>query len=345
MDLSTTIAIAGLAVSFAGGLVARFWVESVEREGTTRRQLTWAGWVSAGISVVSLLVAIGALFIHPPGEGLPNQPLTSLDLRLEFSSRDPKFWQTMKTGQEAIMDNATESQGGVPPSPFSYVDFRSAMLPLLGHLARVGPPAKTTEEQPGPPDPESIAVLVPLDESQNAVLAFAEIGPGVTWRDAAKSEDQRWTSRLSDTPELQHRLPSVGVKLADAGGGLSRYTLSWTVDAAGLGAWVHKANPGMTPTARLPHTLKVAILYDIAVVPFREPNFAQSLSQGLWHHDSRSVDVSAASLGDVRLTVGVNGVADATVHYRLKRAYRQPVVDEYDDPLGASCTIFEFEAT
>jgi hypothetical protein len=67
MDSQTTLTIItflGLAVSFIAGLLSQLWKGSIEVEGQLRKQLTPAGWLSLGISLVSLMGSIASELIR-----------------------------------------------------------------------------------------------------------------------------------------------------------------------------------------------------------------------------------------------------------------------------------------
>jgi hypothetical protein len=109
------------------------------------------------------------------------QPLTSLSLHWKFASANAALSEAMRKGAERSARNSEEEQGGVPEVPFDIMEYEAALIPLLSHVARIGDARKAGDipESDLPVEgvlKQSIAVVIPLDESQNAVLSFGEIG-------------------------------------------------------------------------------------------------------------------------------------------------------------------------
>jgi len=370
MDLHDKLRIVtyvGLSVGFLAGVTSQFWKSSVEIEGTTRKQLTTAGWISFGISLVGLLTGVGSEIIrhkleYEAGQSsqqrtneliASTQPLTSLRLQWTFSASDPKLWKVMQDGETEIQENAESSQGGVPRTPFEFVDYKAALLPLLSYIARVGPPRLDDDQLEGDGsrllDDNSIVVLIPLDDSQNAILSFGQIGSGVSWyqRGEATAPSAGFkTSSLQKEPRPGESIPHASTNLAPTGGGVSTYSIDWSLDPATLANSIDRVNPNVSSTAKLPRVLMIAIFYNIRTLPFREADFATTYATNLWtggDYDKRNIDFKSA-MTDVELSLAVNGAQVPIYRYTLKKIYEKHVVDQYDDEIGTRCTMLEFEA-
>lgn len=64
MDLLTTITITSLVISFFAGVISQIWKGAVEIEGKLKKRLTPAGWLSLGISLVTLLTSLGSELVR-----------------------------------------------------------------------------------------------------------------------------------------------------------------------------------------------------------------------------------------------------------------------------------------
>src|SRR5262249_2845812 len=123
------------------------------------------------------------------------QPLSALSLQLHFASSNSRLRKRMRDGEDRVMENAMSSQGGTPAVPFEVVDYEEKLLPLLRYVARIGPRVydDRIELENEKVDEHSIVVLMPLDESHNAILSFAHISSEVSWY---------WSSNSTDSPAV-----------------------------------------------------------------------------------------------------------------------------------------------
>lgn len=370
MNLDSTLTIVtyvGASVSFLAAVIALFWKITVEVERSTRKRLTPAGWVLLAIFVIGLLTGLASEVIrlkikHKEEQSAQKaqqrfvssmQPLTSLSIHWQLSSADPALWQIMEDGRNAIKENAESTQGGVPESPLEAVEYEAELLPLLSYIARVGPRPSDDElddDSERKIDKDSIAVLIPLDDAQNAVLSFGRIGSGVSWykRDQATALSAGFdTTRFRKKARTGDSIPYVSTNLSPTAGGTSTYVIDWDLDPATLANSIDRRNTNVPSTAKLPDVLKIAIFYDIETLPFREGDFANSFATNLWARSdylTQEIDLKSA-LKAVELSLAVNGSQEPTYKYRLKRIYRQRMVDQYDDEIGTRCTILEFETS
>lgn len=368
MNLHDTLRIVtyvGASVSFLAAVTALFWKSTVEVEGSIRKRLTPAGWVLLGIFLVGLLTGFASEVIrsnikYEEGRSAQRnqqrfvssmQPLTSLSIHWQLSSADPALWKIMQEGKDAIRENAESSQGGVTQSPLEAVEYEAALLPLLSYIARVGPKPSdddVDDDSEGKIDKGSIAVLIPLDDAQNAILSFGQIGSGVSWH---KHDQPTALSAGFDTTRFRKKaregnsIPYASANLSPTAGGTSTYIIDWDLDPATLANSTDRMNSAVPSTAKLPDVLKIAIFYDMRTLPFREGNLATSYAMNLWTGGGylvQDIDLKGA-VKDVEVSVAVNGSQTPTYRYKLKRVYAQKIVDQYDDEIGTRCTILEFE--
>jgi hypothetical protein len=275
------------------------------------------------------------------------QPLTSLHFKWEFSSTDPALWNLMRNGEQEIRENAESSQGGVPRIPFEAMDYNAALIPLLSYIAKIGPSAHGTDVYE-PSSTNSFVVLMPLDESRNAVLSFGRVEPEVTWYDGGEPfalSSGSTTSKLQKEARSGKTIPSASTTLGKSKTDESKYCISWDLDPLTLANSVDRINSAILPTAKLPELFKIALFYEIRTLPFREGDFANSLAVSLWTAESYlidPIDIKKRSFKDMRITIRVNGNQKPRC-YSLKRIYGQRIEDQYSDSIDTQCVILDFE--
>lgn len=365
MDPHNTLRIVtyvGLSVSFLAAVISQLWKSSVEVEGTIRKRLTPAGWIWLAISLIGLLAGVLAEVIRSQtqsGNGQNNpqlllastQPLTSLSLHLQFSSTDPKLWKTIQDGEREIHENDESTQGGVPETSYEEMDYEAVLLPLLSFIARVGTKSDhddVNDYGSGPPDKRSIAVLVPLDDSRNAILSFGEIGTRVSWFKASEASALSagfYTSHLRKEPRRGSSIPRVSTTLSKTVEGTSTYRINWDLDPATLAGSIDRMNSAVQSTTKLPTALKIAVFFDMGTLPFKEADFAVNYVD-LWDtgdYGRTAINIDGA-LKDLEFSMTVNGSRELTYTYRLTRIYRQKLLYKGVDEVETRCTILEFQA-
>jgi hypothetical protein len=283
------------------------------------------------------------------------QPLTSLSLHFQFYSEDLTLWNSMKEGEAEIKANDESTQGGVPIVPFEVEMYRAEVLPFLSFIAHLESPGETRKPDDslgGAIDITSIAVLISLDDSRNAILSFGQIDRKIDWdpyfthiESAPVSAGFSTSMVLFSKPtRMQNSLPSADVSLSKTRAGGSRYSIEWDMDPVTLANSIDKLNPAIPSTANVPKRLMVAILYDMGELPFAEGNFAKTSIRNLWiASDPRdeSVDVSKV-VKDFELSISVNGTE--LPNYKLTSVIRRDLQDNFDDYPNIRCTILEFDS-
>jgi hypothetical protein len=274
------------------------------------------------------------------------QSLTSLHFNLQFDSASPELWQRMKEGQDEIDKNNLSGQGGVPAVSFEAVEYDEALIPLFSYLARIAdgkhPQDKTNSTQSN----GSLVVLMPLDESENAILSFGKIDSDISWFKgdgesliSAGFLDGRGFKAGNSTPSVVTNLATNPKR------GTSSYVVHWDLDPNTLAKSINRRNLHIPPTAKLPRIFKVAILHTMKILPFRHNNFAEPHAANLWNDVgiNRHELPIGPELRNAVVNLEVNRVRQT--RYALKRIYTLDLIDENDDEFETSCTLLEFEAT
>jgi hypothetical protein len=191
-------------------------------------------------------------------------------------------------------------------------------------------------------------VLIPLDDSQNAILSFGQIDTDTSWYEdrGMSSISAGFVKSLDRRTQVGNSTPMVTTRLAtNPNRGISNYAIDWDLDPATLSNVIDRKNTAIQPTAKLPRILKVAILYDVRVLPFQRNNFALPYAN-LWNHEKGTYKYVATgeALRNAMLTIEVNGFRETKYRYVLKRVYELTLIDDSDDDIDAGCTLLEFEA-
>lgn len=275
------------------------------------------------------------------------QPLTSLAFSWQLTSASPTLWKSMTTGQEEIQENNESAQGSIPRVPYEAMEYESALLPLLSHVARLGnkKPSDTADVSRGS---NTVVVLIPLDESQNAILSFGQIDTDISWANETAGGKSLSAGFLGSRGfQVGNSTPSVTTQLATRANRMSNYLISWDLDSATLKTAIDRKNADIQPTAKLPAILKVVIFYDVTMLPFQKNNFSVPYAINLWKHNEnfRQYVPMGPELMNAKFMLEVNGVRQTNNGYVLKRMYKVNLLDEYDEDIETACTVLEFEAT
>lgn len=286
---------------------------------------------------------------------MASQPLTSLSLRWQFKSNSTALWDVMKKGEVEFERNGeSQAQEGEARIPYDVVRRYWTLLPLLSYVARLGEKARPNGVaiSRSRDKDKSIVVLMPLDDAQNAILSFGDVGSKVNWYDdrpPPKGTPQRLLAagfaKTNDKGTRRGGLtPSVTIKLAsDRGQSESSYVIDWTIEPGALAAAVDRANDAIVTTAKLPTTLKLAVFYDIGILPFQRNHFGAPQA-ALWDEELAGEGIAFDSdLKDTHLIVKINGLAERERRYRLKKMYSLGLSDKLGVKVDTACTLLEFE--
>jgi hypothetical protein len=225
----------------------------------------------------------------------------------------------------------------MPVTPFAAAEYRWSLLPLLTNLARTGDREDRTGDEPRG---DSTLVLIPLDDSQNAILSFGEVPSDALADDRGKPVAAGESSvRQGDGGST----PWVTTK--ERRGRLANFGIEWDLDPATLAAEVSRRNAHIAPTASLPQRLGVILLHDIRQLPVQPANYSIPRAVNLWDRNGygREKVTLPPDMAAMRLILEANGFRQITHSYRLARAYRIDLRDEYDDDIEAGCLLLEFE--
>jgi hypothetical protein len=262
----------------------------------------------------------------------------------------------MKDAQAAIDQNSQDEQGGVPEVPYDAEEYQQRLIPLMSFVAHIGEGTKGVKSYDdtrhmlqdsspaGKATRKSVVVLLPLDDSQNAVLSFGSIGDGSQWHTTGDAKLSSGFAPLDNAARASDSTPAVEAVLSKD---RSRYTIDWDLDPVTLAGAIGRTNQAIAATANLPRTLIVAVLYDMDLIPFMKDDFAVNYADNLWsknENDRIYITPGSAFAGNT-LAVQLNGLAERKYIYSLKHLYKLTLSNdaELNTNLGVGCTMLEFE--
>jgi len=316
--------------------------ETLNISRATSASLKTAG--DLAISMATSLVETRRLRTQADELLVSTQPLISLTLHWRFRSADTTLREKMMDGEVKISKNAESGQGPSPETPFDVEEYRDTLLPLLSYIARLGHPFPgdlPTYDESGPVDRTSIAVLIPLDDSQNAILSFGWIDPQVSWH--AGNTSTLSAGFIGSGPARRgSSVPYASEDLFSSRTKIPTYSVNWSLDPTTLANSIDKMNSAVLTTAKMPGTLRVAIFYDMRTLPFSKGNFGTTYAANLWDKPGAHEDrVDIRKVQGFELSLTANGMRLPA--YRLKNIVRRTLIDTYDDAFSTRCTILEFE--
>lgn len=165
---------------------------------------------------------------------MAGQPLTSLAINWHFESTSPELWQRIKDGAVEIDENAEDAQGPSHPVPLEAMEYQEALIPFLSRVARIASDRKAKDESHPEQAADTVIVLIALDDSENAILSFGQIGNGVGWfKDQGEPSISAGFLNSQGFPE-GNSIPAVLSSLAANRRGRSSYAVNWNLDPVTL---------------------------------------------------------------------------------------------------------------
>jgi hypothetical protein len=206
---------------------------------------------------------------------------------------------------------------------------------------------------------ENFLVLIALDDSYNTILSLGTLDLSVKWNHKESTMFKGVVGALSGGISLCHDhysdcMDSQAYRAAtrqvanwptmDAGD--DGATIRWRIDPVTFANAVDRQIANSTPMARLPSSLKIAILFEIRNLPFSSGNLARPVSESFWETDTARDPEPLRGLPlESRLSLAANGIAEWTYSYRLTNAAEVVLVDaDYGEPVfDARCLLLTYE--
>ena len=338
--------------------------ELTVKDAVGDKKLTTAGRVAISLTIAGLLISLISEDLHRRDVEasrkeqiiaetrrtnaiiVGGQQLSSLSLHLAFTSTNAALWDAMDKGKKEIQENIELTQGGLPLTPFDLEEFEAAVVPLLSNVAyMVGGASKN--EAKATAEKQSVVALLALDPSHNTILSLGTLIPETRWSNSQGTTLLSAGFLMAQGARTGGSTPHVEAKLGSPRRAVSEYSLDWDLDPDTLYNSINRRNMAVPPTAKLPDTVKLALLYDISQLPFTKNNFALALVS-LWDKNEYardSIDLGPGQFSIATVAIEVNGVADPRYNYSFRKVYKLRLLDEFDEEVDASCIIFEFQQT
>jgi hypothetical protein len=354
----------GLSLAAASSIWATVNELTVTANG--RKHLTAAGRVSIMLTIIGLVIsiisedlqrraALSAQAAQIAAEAkrtneiiVAGQPLTSLKLNWAFQGLDADLMQRLQKGNDDAWAYIADQQGERDASQNEAVLREKVLYPFLVALCRRF--ARGIKEK-GYSD---VVVLLALDDDQNAVLSFGLLAREKSWSLAAAGTTAKPASPLSleigshgyeGNPALAN-WPNLERDKTTA-------TIEWRLDPSTLAKSFSRQNQFVALTAKLPNILRIAILFDIEVLPFKEGNFALAEDQDFWKLPDNIDNIIDPFRGKVELItkdfsssvrIVPNNSPVVVYDYILTQVYQTLFLTSYGDPImDVHCLVFEFK--
>lgn len=361
-----TLKYAGLALAASSSIWATFNELTVTTpEG--HKRVTSAGVVSIGLTLLGLLISFVSQDLERRRATkvakeqlateatrtneiiIAGQPLTSLSLTWSFYGIDRGLAELLKKGDDEALAFIMDQQGNRGGEENRALYRGMQLYPFLLGLARSF--AKVSSK----PDLFSILTLVALDDDPNTVLPFGLIDNKVlsTWLQHSK------TSEVPSLPSVETNMnaylgnsdlrnwPSLETSESDV-------IVSWRLDPSTFAKCISRQNNFVAPTAKLPHPLRIAALFDVAGLPFKPGNFALPVDENFWnfpdYQDNRNSNfrgtldpITSDFTSSVQLVP--NNSALVAYSYKLSGVYETLFRDGYGEAINClRCIVMEYEA-
>jgi hypothetical protein len=346
-----------------------------------RRKLTRAGVASIAMTLIGLVTSIVSEDLQRRHEAraqkeqvaaeakrtndiiIAGQPLRSLEVTWKLGGFDNALADLLDKGNKKALHIIEYEMQGERSAEQNNAVFREQVLyPFLVWLSRrfadkavEGNAKDKSEDKERAKDRDgSIVVLFALDDDQGAVLPFGYLEKLKPWGWHGDVEKQKEADSVPSLEVGSHaELGNSDLESWPAFKGRgTEATISWRLDPQTFFRAVNKQNEHVAPTAKLPDSLRIAVLFDIGHLPFEIGNFALAQDRNFWkfpdYHDSQNsyfrgkIDpITPAFTSSVKLVP--NNSALVSYHYALDRVYETLFLDGWGEADGhVRCLIFEY---
>jgi hypothetical protein len=279
---------------------------------------------------------------------IAGQPLTSLNLTWAFRGLDSGLVQLLKKGNDDANAFIVDQQGERDGQQNSAVFRERQLYPFLVALLR-----QFTKDNTKGGD-SNVTVLFPLDDDQNAVVPFGFLDKEKAWLGPAASE----AVKPANVPSLEigshEYIGNTGLlNWPDLQSDGTNATITWRLDPSTFAKSFSRQNQFILPTAKLPTILRVAVLFDIKVIPFATSNFALAFDQKFWNFPDYDDGQNRNFRGKVPLITNdfsssvqlvPNNSSIVVYNYSLAQVYETLFRDSYGEANSDSrCLVFEYK--
>jgi hypothetical protein len=347
----------------------------------TGKTLTRPGYVAVGITVLGLLISVISNVLSDQEarkrrEGeiaaevrrtqqiiLASQPLTSLDLEWSFSELRPSVRTQLTNAEARELEWHQDMQRDVGREEGQEINRSYVMWPTLLALARDAAGSRRDESRVSPAEAApsaDVLVLIGLDDDRNTMLSFGKLDPSVQWNNKAGSLFKGVANALSGAISFcqdyytdcleadSYRAASRKINSWPimSSNQLGSARIRWSLDPDTLTNSIDRQAAAAVATARLPTTLRIAILFDIRNLPFDSGNLAKPLSRSMWTRSTKQAsDQHSELLFASTLRLVANNIVESTYEYGLENISETEITDDDygEEVFNARCLLLTYE--
>ncbi|MGV3662024.1 MAG: hypothetical protein ACO1TE_17700 [Prosthecobacter sp.] len=348
------------------------------------KKLTRAGYIALFFTIAGLLLSVISTFLADREAAqaqqtellaeirrtrsiiLASQPLKSMRFQWTISNWGASLRQQMEHALAEEIAVHEDSQRNIGSEEGTEINRDNVLLPMLRALAFTlcdpgtegAPLAGNTRDVDNNDDDEdsrrssNMLLLFSLDEDRNTILSLGSLTEPVTWNHDAQPLKEEPLSVLSGAVMGSQKTTRPIDQWPVANRAPDGIKITWNVNPRTLVAATDRQNNGVTPTARLPETFKMALLFDIHDLPFHGTNLALTTAKSFWEMDENNSPGSRSkgkpqpkpSLAS-KLIVEVNGIEDAPYVYELKQIGETRIEDDDygEESFQCRCLLMTFQ--
>lgn len=331
------------AISSVWGIKAE-----VTKEVRGRRVLTREGYISVLLTVFGFVVTIVSTIVEDYQNAidqenaiqadirktnriiLSGQPLTSVKFRWDFNSVESHVLDIVRKGDSTARQDIMEEQGERGASQNGPWFRYHKLYPFINTLVSdtVG---KTTRP---------FVMLISLDNNQHAVLPIGFLTDSTTMRGISiDATNQSMPVGVETESSIAAGFHGFGDAMNNHPGISARadtVTIGWDLNPYTFSNAVNKQISSINPTANLPDTLKIMLLFAFKELPFSSVNFSLSPRYSIWETDpddsylnespaNSIINNSLLKGSSIELTP--NDLRGQTVYYNFVNAYVKNITD------------------
>jgi len=354
----------GLGLAAGSSIWATLNVLTVTTPGG-HRKLTAAGYVAIGFTVLGLVISIVSDDLQRRSAAasqraqieaeskrtneiiIAGQRITSLNVTWKIRGLDDELSKKVKqTGDEASVF-ISEQQGHRSAEQNSYVYRIYQLYPFLADFShRFVKPGKNADQN------RNALVLIALDDDYGAVLPFGFLLSDDIRRPLANDKKAPLPETIEIATDDEDSHPKIlnWPHLSLDGG--KDVVLQWRLDPATFANAIQRQNQFIVPMAKLPNTLRLAVLFDIGDLPFAAGNLSLPRDQNFWNYpdykDHKNTEfrgrvdyVTKSFSSSIQLVP--NSSSFVSYNYDLKQVYETLFRDSYGEAdRRIRCIVFQF---
>lgn len=317
-----------------------------------RKRLTRGGYISISLTLLGFLISVGSTVVEDRQKSieqenalradirktnriiLASQPLTSMTLFWEFHEVADSVVRIVTDGTRIADSLVGHEQGERGRSQNGGTYRENTLYPFLSSIVH----------RPMQTDSLPFLFLIGLDDTKNTVLPLGYLFQSVTFNggplDSLIARHQQLPAGIETDEGIDagfcghgdavNASPSIAVRR-------DTVSVSWDLDPLTFSHSICQEIASVHPTANLPDTLHILLIYNFKELPFPSTNLSYSPDFDVWTQnpadgklnevpDTSSLDHQLVAHSWIRLTP--NSLTDQTLTYRYLKAEGRHITDK-----------------